>query len=352
MIRVLQFILMLGSMILMIFLIHFYLLKRICSTFKIRYTKRKLLLTIFIVLCVPGSVILSRMLESTTSRLISAISFTYLGILMTVLSVFLLTEVLRLFIKSKKALKQFILIVSLVLVMFSFYSALTIVVEDVNIYTDRVSDNTSIVLLTDIHLDALNKKKLPNKIVPLTNELNPDFVFITGDLVDSSDLTQSDFDWIANINAPVFFVNGNHESHTGIRDDDLLENAKMVILKDRTVEFNTEFTITGRDYGTSRNVSTLIDDLDKERFNILLSHVPITFEDISESNIDLVLSGHTHAGQLFPFNLIVGAIYPLNHGLYQENNQSVYVSPGTGTWGPTMRLGSTSEITHIHLLKK
>ena len=89
--------------------------------------------------------------------------------------------------------------------------------------------------------------------------------------------------------------------------------------------------------------------MDKSKYRILLYHRPLGWEDAREHGIELMLSGHTHNGQIFPFNLLVKTRFKKIHGLYQNGGSALYVSPGTGTWGPIMRLGSVNEITCINL---
>ena len=83
---------------------------------------------------------------------------------------------------------------------------------------------------------------------------------------------------------------------------------------------------------------------------MLLYHRPDNWQFVSQSGVDLMLCGHTHAGQIFPFDLITRRYFPNLHGLYSKNGAHLYVSTGTGTWGPAMRLGSVNEITMINLL--
>jgi len=90
-------------------------------------------------------------------------------------------------------------------------------------------------------------------------------------------------------------------------------------------------------------------ELDPEAFKILLYHRPMGLEAAAEHGIDLMLTGHTHAGQIMPFNLVVKRVFAHVRGLATHGPTTLYVSPGTGTWGPVMRLGSRSEITCFEL---
>ena len=86
---------------------------------------------------------------------------------------------------------------------------------------------------------------------------------------------------------------------------------------------------------------------DRNRPNVLLYHTPVGIEDARRAGVMVQLSGHTHNGQLYPFNLLVKLFYPYARGLYDLDGLLLYVTPGSGTWGPPMRLGSSNEITLI-----
>jgi len=106
--------------------------------------------------------------------------------------------------------------------------------------------------------------------------------------------------------------------------------------------------------GLSDNISNkskmeYVDKLSKENlFNLLIVHKPSIWKKAS-NKANLMLSGHTHNGQIFPFNLIVKLKFPQNYGLYKNNNNHLYVSSGSATWGPKMRIGSNNEIIHLEL---
>ncbi|PKL49641.1 MAG: hypothetical protein CVV39_02725 [Planctomycetes bacterium HGW-Planctomycetes-1] len=92
-------------------------------------------------------------------------------------------------------------------------------------------------------------------------------------------------------------------------------------------------------------------DIDPLKFKVLLSHRPVSLKTLSQMKIDLALCGHTHAGQIFPFNFIVGLFHKPVSGLHKYENSRLYVTSGTGTWGPRMRLGSRNEIVFIQIRK-
>jgi predicted MPP superfamily phosphohydrolase len=123
----------------------------------------------------------------------------------------------------------------------------------------------------------------------------------------------------------------------------------MEILDNENIDFK-ELNIIGISDNTLRDEKIVfINNLIKnEKFNICMVHQPSIWDDVSE-NIDVMLSGHTHKGQIFPFNFLVKLKFKYIYGEYQLNNGTLFVSSGAGTWGPRMRLGSFNEILKINL---
>jgi uncharacterized protein len=110
--------------------------------------------------------------------------------------------------------------------------------------------------------------------------------------------------------------------------------------------------VIGSEYSFDQNhMKKVINELKirNDMPSIVLNHLPREIESAAEAGIGLQLSGHTHAGQMFPFNYLVRLMFKYMHGLYNYQGTYLYVSPGTGTWGPPMRLGSRCEITYITL---
>jgi len=206
------------------------------------------------------------------------------------------------------------------------------------------------VVLSDIHIGTIWGKNHLEKIVEKANSLKPDVIFILGDVVSGGAIVQKDvLAPLADLQAETFFVHGNHEHYEGIeRIERALEGTGIRILKDQEIEFEG-IEIAGLNYSEARgHASSVLNtmNISEDKPTILLSHAPI---DPKDDRISLILSGHTHAGQIFPFHFVVGLRYPFTSGLHTSGNAMVYVTPGTGTWGPPMRLGSRNEITLLSL---
>jgi hypothetical protein len=216
------------------------------------------------------------------------------------------------------------------------------------------------VQVTDMHVGPTLGGDFVQEVVARVNALKPDLIAITGDLVDGtvSQLKDS-VEPLKDLRAPdgVFFVTGNHEYYTGDVDEWLayLTGLGVRVLRNEKVSIRNQFDLAGVDDLSARgpghgyHPDQALAGRDPERAVVLLSHQPRGFSDAIRLGVDLQLSGHTHGGQFIPFNYIVGLYQPYLAGLYQEGNSRLYVSCGTGYWGPPIRLGVPAEITEIEL---
>ncbi|MBU0993287.1 MAG: metallophosphoesterase [Proteobacteria bacterium] len=216
-------------------------------------------------------------------------------------------------------------------------------------------DGFRIVQLSDIHLDVMTGQNALEKIVHQVNEIHPDMTVITGDLVDGSvKKLGHDAQVLKNIKSPVCFVNGNHEYYFGAKAWDqfletigitVLDNEKTIIEKDGArlmIAGIPDISMIRRRVG-GRTFS--FPEANGADFYILLSHQPGAAFKAAEMGYDLQLSGHTHGGQFFPWNLLIKYVQPFSKGLYHYKGMWIYTSQGTGFWGPPVRLGPVQEIT-------
>jgi predicted MPP superfamily phosphohydrolase len=216
--------------------------------------------------------------------------------------------------------------------------------------------NTKIVQLSDLHLGPVHGQGYLDKIVEKTNSTKPDYVLITGDLADGPGNYLPDyFKPLDSINAPVFFTTGNHESYAGVeRIIGLLGNTKVRVLKDEKIELskgNLELIgISNR--WNKRDVYDTVKNLhpNTNKFTILMNHQPVGFKEVSGLGVNLMLSGHTHGGQFFPFTFLARLAWRGRKGLKKINDSYMFVTNGTGTWGPPIRLGTSSEVVLIRLM--
>jgi hypothetical protein len=203
--------------------------------------------------------------------------------------------------------------------------------------------------LSDIHIGSIGAAALDD-IIGKTNALKPDVILITGDLFDNANpRTRAVATHLNAFAAPVLFASGNHETYTGYDNvRQMLAGTRIRWLRNEMVEFNG-IRIIGVDnsYGTELTQSVLDKTPPLPAFTILMSHQPRGFDITARRRIGLTLSGHVHNGQIWPFNYVVGLVYPYLRGLHENTGSFLNVSTGTGIWGPPLRLGSHSEIVFL-----
>ena len=207
------------------------------------------------------------------------------------------------------------------------------------------------VQISDVHIGSRTARFLAH-IIDLVNEQNPDFLCITGDFIDQPGISLEKLQSLTLFKEPIYYCIGNHERYEDL--DDIvgrLESLGVEVLRNRTVEADGLQFIGIDDHESSKQVARVLPfiEVKEDLYSILLYHRPHGLEDAHRHGIDLKLSGHTHAGQIVPFHLAVNKVFEYRKGLYQFDNTYLYVNEGTGTWGPTMRLGTRSEITVFEL---
>jgi uncharacterized protein len=228
-------------------------------------------------------------------------------------------------------------------------------------------DGFRIVQLTDIHASPTIKRPFIEAVVEQANLLQPDMVALTGDLVDGS-VTRLRYDVapLAGLKAAngCFFVTGNHEYYSGVDSwvhhvrslgfQVLLNQHHLISRKGARILVAGVTDYRGGRFDEKHHSDPLkaMKNAPDSDYKILLAHQPKSIFQASNAGFDLQISGHTHGGQFFPWNLFVGMTQPYVVGLDQYKGTHIYVSRGTGYWGPPLRLGSPSEITLIKLVKK
>jgi predicted MPP superfamily phosphohydrolase len=243
----------------------------------------------------------------------------------------------------------------------ALYEARHIDIDSVDIKIKNLKRSYSIVQLSDIHIGGIIDKDFIKKLVLKVNRLKPDLVVITGDLVDIKlKYALSALEELKNLNTVygTYFIVGNHEYHHGLEEIisvvnslgiKTLENENLYI-GDSSYGFNLVGVYDYFGYRVGHHQPDLkksLQNIDENSPTILLAHQPLFIEEVG-NNIDLVLSGHTHGGQIYPFKALVKLVQPYLEGLYRHNdNTQIYVNRGTGFWGPPMRLGASSQISFI-----
>jgi predicted MPP superfamily phosphohydrolase len=217
-----------------------------------------------------------------------------------------------------------------------------------------MNEEKRVVQVTDIHCGTIHQATFLKRLVARINHLSPEVVLMTGDLFDGSGPVDGGMlTPLEDLKAPVFFCTGNHENYEGLEMvEAVLGETKIRVLRNEAV-LSAGLQIVGVDHPEDEReplgpVLKKI-SLDAERPTILMRHAPRGMDAAAAAGIDLQLSGHSHHGQIFPFSLLVRMVYPHGFGESRHGSLQLYCSPGTGTWGPPMRLGSRNEITLITL---
>ena len=249
------------------------------------------------------------------------------------------------------------------IMIYGAFEASHITTESVTIRSVKIpmaSGPVRIVQISDLHISPLF---FPARLAPTITAINkakPDILVSTGDLVDGRGLNSNVLaSALRSISAPMgkFAITGNHEFYTGISvASTFTQEAGFELLRNRSVAVAKGIVITGVDDlahshpDAALKENELLKRVPKTTYSLLLKHRPIIDKDSIEL-IDLQLSGHTHRGQIFPFDALVRLSYPLGYGLKQiAPDRYLYTSRGTGTWGPPIRVLAKPEITIIDLV--
>jgi predicted MPP superfamily phosphohydrolase len=277
----------------------------------------------------------------------------WLGISPIVLGLLLVAEVcVPVFNVAEKTAAWWVINLSLVIGVAGFIAALSPIVRNVRLTSAKIAQPLRFVQLSDVHVGSRSSRFL-DQVMRKVNQLDAQFLCITGDFIDARGVTEEELGSLRSFGGPVYFCIGNHEKYEDL--DDIvqrLSNLGVTVLRNRAIAENGVQFIGIDDMEDAMQVSRQLAriDLDRESYVILLYHRPRGLEAAAAAGVDLMLSGHTHNGQIVPFNLIVKRVFKQMRGLYHHGQTALYVNSGTGTWGPIMRLGTRSEITLIEVV--
>jgi predicted MPP superfamily phosphohydrolase len=230
---------------------------------------------------------------------------------------------------------------------------------------DPALDGLRIVTFSDAHLSATWRRGRLERVVEIVNEQRPDVVAIVGDLVDAPvEELRGDVAPLADLVSAqgVFFVTGNHEYFTDTEGwmrhlpslgVDILRNERVAVRRG-----GASFDLAGIDDriaagsgvpGHGADLDAALDGRDDAVPVVLLAHQPVMVEQARAAGVDLQLSGHTHGGQLWPFDYAIRLDQPAVEGLTRVGDTQLYVTSGAGNWGPPMRIGARPEVAVIEL---
>jgi predicted MPP superfamily phosphohydrolase len=335
-------------------IVNYFIFYGISSLFSIKPGYIFYSLLIIAVISYPLAAMIERVVSNTATRIFYTGASAWMGISFYLLTFIIIYSLLSLVLKIPGETAGIIIVLlTIVLSAYSLINSLYLNINKIEIPLNHLKNDMRVVQLSDIHIGSIRNSSYMEKIVKKTNEIDPEIIFITGDMVDgSARLHTNTFDAINKLKAPVFFITGNHETYEGLDEVfRVLRNTHMNILRDEMVEYNG-IQVIGVEYSFELNhMENVLSKLpiNNEKPSIMLYHLPTEIKNVARAGIGLQLSGHTHAGQMFPFNYLVRLMFRYMHGIYKYDGTYLHVSPGTGTWGPPMRLGSRCEITVITL---
>ncbi len=316
------------------------------------------------------------------ARGLAYIGFTWMGLVFIFISVSFFFDIYRLLhflarILTQRPLADFTLslrnfstlaiLFSFAVVIYGYFEALHIRTERVTVKTSKIPEKIGrfrVVQISDIHLGLIVGKYRLKRILRQVKDARPDILVSTGDLVDGQmDDLEALTDMLQNIPTQYgkFAITGNHEFYAGLdRALAFTEKAGFIILRGEGITVSNLLNVVGVDdparkryvQGPPASEKALLEKMPKEKFTLFLKHQPVISSE-SLGMFDLQLSGHTHKGQIFPFNLVTKLYYRMHTGLSKVNgNALLYVSRGSGTWGPPVRFLSPPEVTIIDITHK
>lgn len=268
--------------------------------------------------------------------------------------------------RTKEITSFAIIVVVLVIVLGGYINARTPIIKTLELSISkngRTIKSLNIAVASDIHLGTIVCKSKLERIVQHINSLNPDLVLLPGDVVDEDIgpvIRNNLGETLRKIRSKygVFAITGNHEYIGGVEPAcKYLAEHGITMLRDTWVKIGDSLYVVGREDisirgftgKTRKPLSELMAEVDKSYPVILMDHQPFRLAEAEANGVDLQLSGHTHHGQLWPFNLITKKVYELSWGYKKKGNTHYYVSCGVGTWGPPIRTGNRPEIINIKL---
>ena len=381
--RTVQFLVFFSIVLLIYSLVNYYIYTRGMQALPVGMAFKKWYPWIFLFL--SSSYVIGRILErfwiSPVSTFFTFTGSFWLGFMIYFLMAVLVIDLARLviyFLPVKPALlannytevKKFIFLavvaITGIIVIAGHINALLPRVTRIDIKIDKKAGpmkTLHIAAASDIHMGTLVGPRRTAKLVKMLNERKADIILFAGDIVDEDlapvihyDLGRS----LKKLKAPmgVYAITGNHEYIGGAEAAvKYLEEHNIKMIRDTAVKINESFYLAGRNDRDSQRFSgkgrkSLVEVLEGVDFSmpvIMMDHQPFNLQQVADAGVDFQLSGHTHHGQIWPFNYITKAIYELSWGYKKKNNTHFYVSSGYGGWGPPVRSGNRPEILDIYI---
>ncbi len=306
--------------------------------------------------------------NATTSAgsLLYSLAAILMGIMLYLVLSLLLVDLVNLIVK----LKPFVFAgcafsLTLLITVYGLWNATNTKTSEIDVKLEGLKEEIRVMHFSDIHLGHFRGMSYLQRLVNMARDLHPDIVVNTGDLFDGRiQLKKETLEPLKQFDVPVYFVEGNHDGYSGVKQiKSLLTEAGIIVLENEVAAFR-ELQIIGLNHMQADNetpsvppnptdisIKSVLQELsiDITKPTLLLHHSPDGIMHAHAAGVDLYLAGHTHAGQLFPVNLVNDLLFKYNKGLHDYQGTRIFVSQGAGTFGPPMRVGTRSEVVLVRL---
>lgn len=299
-----------------------------------------------------GGRLIYEWLPGRPARALSALVMTWLGVCFIAFCLVLPWEITGLVIPwPARASGLALLGITALVTGYAFVNAQRLTVRHLDVPAPECARGMVLAQISDVHVGSRSGRFLA-RVVQRANGVNADAVLITGDLVDFRHIGSDVLAPLGTLRAPAYFAIGNHERYVDCEAICArLEGLGITVLRNAATRTGPLQIVGIDDAEPKSQVSRMLPRFEPapDACRVLLYHRPDGVADAAAWGFHLMLCGHTHNGQIVPFNYVVRRIFPRIHGLYREAGMHLYVSPGTGTWGPVLRLGSRCEVTALRL---
>jgi len=363
---------------------NFFVWLRAMQAFQFQSMNAKLLFSVAFILAASSYILTKSLLSNVNSTLydvflwIGSFWFALLGyflISLLVIDIFVLINrffpffpqfFLQDYAKTKLLTGLIVLLLVFVTVTYGFINSNNIKLKTIQLSIPKKNStltSLNIFYFSDSHFTPVNNGRIAKKIIDLAEQVKPDIILIGGDVIDdkSGQLKRIGIDEeLRQLKAKygVYTINGNHEYIVNVNNaDNFLNENKVQVLRDSMITIENSVQIIGREdasianfaHGKRKSVAELVSSARKDLPIILLDHQPFRLSETAAQNVDLQLSGHTHHGQMWPFNFVTKIIYEVSWGYKKIANTHFYVSSGVGTWGPPVKVGNDAEVINFKI---
>lgn len=340
-----HYLLLLFSLIIFYAGSHIYTLGRLLIWFNLEIGAWFFIIAAFLIISFPIAAILETRFMNKTTNVFYDLSVIWMGIMTILFPLVLIGEISILWIPQTPWL---VIIAAMAISSYAAWNARGIVVRK---YKIKGTKKIRIAVASDVHAGPVHGKRYLQRLVQKIKEQDADMLLLPGDLVDGPGKLPDDIlEPLRDLDIPIYYSFGNHEFYVGEREvERVLTQSNITVLRNEAIR-TKGITIVGIDDSEDPNqVERVMRNITTKGYTILLYHRPEGLEAASDAGVDLMLSGHTHYGQVFPFTLLVKMRFSRIRGWYESGKTRLFVSTGAGTWGPPMRLASKSELAIIDI---